>query len=187
MAELGDMADQMPVDGQPEAAAPVIPPTAEPDPQQDASADVTAESPVETAAEPPAETAAEPPEETTAETPTETPPQDARCERPQKISRFDQLPTYGRSLMRIKVPVVATLAQKKQPVQEILELGPGAIIQFEKSCEEMLELEVGNQQVAVGEAVKVGDKFGLRITSVTLPDERFIAVKGKREGRRTKD
>jgi flagellar motor switch protein FliN/FliY len=93
---------------------------------------------------------------------------------------FSRLPPYSRSLLRIRVPVTVTLAATKQPVQRILELGPGTIIQFDKPCDEMLTLEVGNQSVAVGEAVKVGDKFGLRITSITLPGERFWAVKGSR-------
>ena len=105
-----------------------------------------------------------------------TPVVDKRSVR--RISQFEELPAYGRSLMHIKVPVVVVLAQQKQPISRILELGPGAILQFDKPCEEMLDLEVGNQQVAVGEAVKVGDKFGLRITSVSMPEERFIAVKG---------
>ena len=87
------------------------------------------------------------------------------------------LPPYTRSLLRIKVPVVVTLAEKRQALSRIVELGPGAIIQFDKSCEQMLDLEVGNQAVACGEAVKVGDKFGLRITAISLPDERFKPVR----------
>ena len=89
----------------------------------------------------------------------------------------DALPPYAHSLLRIKVPVLVTLAQKRQPLGQIMELGPGAIIQFDKSCEEMLDLDVGSHRVATGEAVKVGDKFGLRITSIILPDERFQAVR----------
>ncbi len=87
------------------------------------------------------------------------------------------LPLYSRSLLRIKVPVVVTLARKRQPLSRILELGPGAIIQFDKSCDAMLELDVAARSVALGEAVKVGDKFGLRISSIILPDERFIPLK----------
>lgn len=83
------------------------------------------------------------------------------------------LPSYARSLLRIKLPVTVTLASKKQPVEQITSLNPGSIIQFDKSCEEMLELGVGEQIIGRGEAVKVGDKFGLRITSLVLPDERF--------------
>ena len=62
----------------------------------------------------------------------------------------------------------------------IVEMGPGMIIQFEKSCEEMLELEVGDRKVAFGEAIKVGDKFGIRVTSIILPEERFNTVKPRK-------
>lgn len=91
-------------------------------------------------------------------------------------SGVHRLPQYGRSLLKIEVPVVATLARKKQSITDIIELAPGDIIQFEKSCEDALTLEVGNQPVALGEAVKVGDKFGLRIISIEMPDERFESL-----------
>lgn len=91
------------------------------------------------------------------------------------------LPNYSRSLLRIQVPVVVTLATTKQPLYRILELGNGSIIQFEKSCDETLTLEVGDQNIAEGEAVKVGEKFGLRVTSITMPEERFWSVRGTRE------
>ena len=95
---------------------------------------------------------------------------------PRKAASLENLPPYSHSLLKIKVPVVVTLAQKRQPIGRIVELGPGSIIQFEKSCEEMLDLDIGERHVARGEAVKVGDKFGLRITSMVLPDERFEPV-----------
>jgi flagellar motor switch protein FliN len=83
---------------------------------------------------------------------------------------------YSQSLLKVKVPVIVTLAAKKQPVGKIIELVPGSIIQFEKPCDEMLELEVSGHPIAQGECVKVGDKFGLRITSVILPDESFHSL-----------
>ncbi len=99
-------------------------------------------------------------------------------QRPPRVVSVEQLPAFSRSLLRIKVPVVVTLAQKRQSLNQIMELGPGSIIQFDKSCEEMLQLDVGGRAVATGEAVKVGDKFGLRINAITLPDERFEPVRG---------
>ena len=90
--------------------------------------------------------------------------------------RLAQLPTYTRSLLRIEVPVRVTLASTRLPLKRILELGQGSIIPFTKSCEEPLTLSVSNYDVAVGEAVKVGDKFGLRITSMVMPRERFFPL-----------
>ena len=92
----------------------------------------------------------------------------------------EDLPDYTLSLLRIKLPVVVTLARKRQPLQNVVELRPGSIIQFEKSCEEMLELDVAGHSIATGEAVKVGDKFGLRINAMILPEERFVAVRNTR-------
>ena len=92
-------------------------------------------------------------------------------------SRLQNLPNFSRSLLRIKVPVAVTLAEKRQPLGRVVELGPGSIIQFEKSCEEMLDMTVGGHPVATGEAIKVGDKFGLRITSIILPEERFAPLR----------
>ena len=76
----------------------------------------------------------------------------------ESASTETELPPYTRNLLRIRVPVMVTLARKKQPVKSIVELVPGAIIQFNKSCEEMLDMHVGDQNVAQGEAVKVGDR-----------------------------
>jgi flagellar motor switch protein FliN/FliY len=92
------------------------------------------------------------------------------------VTSVDDLPEYAQSLLQIKVPVQVTLASKRQPLRNILELNAGTIIQFEKSCEELLDLHVGDHRVGRGEAVKVGDKFGIRLTSIVLPDERFGAV-----------
>jgi len=96
---------------------------------------------------------------------------------PPRGPRGAGLPGYARSLLRIAVPVTVTLAEKRQPLGRVIELSPGSIIQFDKSCEEMLELSAAGRKIAAGEAVKVGDKFGLRITSVVLPDERFEPVR----------
>jgi flagellar motor switch/type III secretory pathway protein FliN len=92
-------------------------------------------------------------------------------------STFAVLPGYAKSLLRIKVPVIVTLAAKKQPVGRIVELGPGSIIHFDKSCEETLQMHVNHQLVGEGEAVKVGDKFGIRLTSLVVPGERFKPVR----------
>ena len=87
------------------------------------------------------------------------------------------LPGFTRSLLRVKIPVMATLASKKQTMRQVLELAPGSIIAFDKPCEELLVLEAAGQDVARGEAVKIGDKFGLRIKQIILPEERFSTVR----------
>jgi flagellar motor switch protein FliN/FliY len=73
---------------------------------------------------------------------------------------------YARGLLQIQVPVQVTLASQRKSIQEIIELGPGSIIKFDKTCDDPLELCVGDRPIAVGEVVKVGDKFGLKISGL---------------------
>jgi flagellar motor switch protein FliN/FliY len=73
------------------------------------------------------------------------------------------LPTHARRLLRVSVPIRVTLASQRKSVQEIIELGPGSIVKFDKTYDQPLELSVGDRPLAHGEVVKVGDKFGLRI------------------------
>jgi len=117
-----------------------------------------------------------------APSPVEPPSQPAPAD--EQGPSFEILPTYTRSLLRVSVPITVTLATKKETLGKIVEISPGTIIQFNKSCDELLSLEVGGQKCAEGEAVKVGDKFGLRITSIVLPSERFVPMRtGRRNGK----
>ncbi|MDR0522359.1 MAG: FliM/FliN family flagellar motor C-terminal domain-containing protein [Planctomycetaceae bacterium] len=97
--------------------------------------------------------------------------------------RLEDLPGYTRSALKVKIPVAAVLATGRKPIKTVLELGVGSVIQFDKSCEEFLDIEVGQKiTIATAEAVKVGDKYGFRINAVVLPEERFRPVEVRREG-----
>jgi flagellar motor switch protein FliN/FliY len=69
-------------------------------------------------------------------------------------------------ILRLQVPVIVRLAERKLTLSEVMRLGPGAIIEFFKSSDEPLELLVNNKTIAIGETVKVGENFGLRISQV---------------------
>jgi flagellar motor switch/type III secretory pathway protein FliN len=112
--------------------------------------------------------------------PPDSPPPTPASSGHELAERIQSLPAYTRSLLHISVPVRATLATTRQPVGRILDLGPGTILHFGKPCDEPLTLSVGRCDVAVGEAVKVGEKFGLRITSMVMPAEKFEPVKPPR-------
>jgi len=116
--------------------------------------------------------AAEAEEETsTAESAAETKPV------PSEPLDFSSLPAYSRSLLKIDVPVRVVLASRKESLKDVVELASGTIIKFDKACDELLQLHVGDQAVAEGEAIKVGDKFGLRVMTMLMPDEHFLKAK----------
>ena len=69
-------------------------------------------------------------------------------------------------ILRLQVPVIVKLAERKFSVSEVLRIQNGAILEFMKSSEEPLELMINNKSIAVGETVKVGENFGLRIHQI---------------------
>lgn len=84
--------------------------------------------------------------------------------------------TYCRSVLHVEVPVVVTLATKRMKIDQVLRLVPGIMIQFDKPCDSPMTLEINGQPIAVGEVVKIGDKFGIRINEISRPTERFVDV-----------
>ena len=71
-----------------------------------------------------------------------------------------------RRILGLEVPIIVKLAERKLMLSEVMRLGTGAIIEFFKSSNEPLELLINNKVIAIGEAVKVGENFGLRITRI---------------------
>jgi flagellar motor switch protein FliN/FliY len=69
-------------------------------------------------------------------------------------------------IMRMEVPVIVKLAERKLTLAEVMRLGPGAIIEFSKSSDEPLELLINNKAIGLGDAVKVGENFGLKINQI---------------------
>ena len=69
-------------------------------------------------------------------------------------------------IMRLEVPVIVKLAERKLTLAEVMRLGPGAIIEFSKSSDEPLELLINNKAIGLGDAVKVGENFGLKINQI---------------------
>ena len=81
-------------------------------------------------------------------------------------------------LRNVPVTIVVKLAEKKLEMGQLLGIGIGAIITFEKSCEDLLDLYVNNHLYCRGEAVKIGEKFGIKVCEVGSTEERISAVLG---------
>ena len=90
------------------------------------------------------------------------------AERARPAAAPAQQPARGElsRILRLEVPVIVKLADRKLLLSEVMRLGAGAIIEFVKSSSEPLELLINNKVIAVGETVKVGENFGLRLTRI---------------------
>jgi flagellar motor switch/type III secretory pathway protein FliN len=77
------------------------------------------------------------------------------------------LPEAVQRVLQIKVPIIVRLAQRKMPVSQVLDFAPGKIIDFERDADSHLDLMTNNRCIGRGTPVKVGENFGLRVTSIT--------------------
>lgn len=81
-------------------------------------------------------------------------------------------------ILMLEVPVIVTLAERTMPLTKILTLSPGSIIEFDKPSDGLLDLMINNRCVGRGQAVKVGENFGLRVTVVGSTKSRMDAMAG---------
>jgi flagellar motor switch protein FliN/FliY len=79
-------------------------------------------------------------------------------------------------ILKIEVPVIVRLARCNMPLSRIMDLTPGSILEFDKPADDPLELMINNECIGVGQAVKVGEKFGLRIGHIGSVGVRIEAM-----------
>ena len=77
------------------------------------------------------------------------------------------------NLLDIKLQLTVELGRTTLPVKKVLELTRGSIIELEKIAGEPVELYANGKLIAHGEVVVIEDNFGLRITSMTEPENRL--------------
>ena len=79
-------------------------------------------------------------------------------------------------ILALEVPIVVRLGVRTLRVSEVTALVPGSILELPKSAESELDLMVNNRVVGTGLAVKVGENFGLRISTIGNRAERIAAL-----------
>ena len=80
-------------------------------------------------------------------------------------------------LMDVPLQVTVELGRSKMTIQELLALGPGSVVELDKTAGEPLDIVVNDRLVARGEAVVVNDKFGIRITDIVSKTERIARLR----------
>jgi flagellar motor switch protein FliN len=86
------------------------------------------------------------------------------------------MPTELQTILQLSVPVIVRVGQRKLALDDVMALGPGAILELDKPSEDELDLLVNNKRIGNGSAVKVGENFGLRISAIGTQRERVAAL-----------
>jgi flagellar motor switch protein FliN/FliY len=74
-------------------------------------------------------------------------------------------------VMDVPVELTIELGRKTARIGEILRLGPGSILELSKVNGEPLDVYVNNRLIARGEAVVIGERYGIRLTEVVVAED----------------
>jgi flagellar motor switch protein FliN len=66
----------------------------------------------------------------------------------------------------VPVMVSAILGRARMPVGDLLQLGPGAVLELDRKVGEAIDIFVNNRLVARGEVVLVEDRLGVTMTEI---------------------
>ncbi len=86
------------------------------------------------------------------------------------------MPAQIESILTLEVPVIVQIARRTMPVEEVVSIRPGAIIELPKSADDELEILVNNKTIGMGKAVKVGENYGVRVSFIGDLKHRISAL-----------
>lgn len=88
----------------------------------------------------------------------------------------DEMPADIDAILALEIPLIVEIASRRMALGEAVNLSHGAIIEFPKTSDGDLRILVNNKEVGSGSAVKVGENFGVRVSSVGDIAERVDAL-----------
>lgn len=80
-------------------------------------------------------------------------------------------------LMDLELPVIIELGRTAMFIRDILELGPGSIVELTKLSGEPVDLYVNDKKFAQGEVVVIDENFGIRITDLVKVEDRIRSLR----------
>jgi len=76
-----------------------------------------------------------------------------------------------RVLENIEVKLTVEVGNTEIKIKDLLRLNEGSVVELERLAGEPLDILANGTKIAKGEVVMVGEKFGIRFTEVSDPDE----------------
>lgn len=84
-----------------------------------------------------------------------------------------------KTILKLEVPVLVMVGECRMHLDDVLSLGPGAIMELERPADSDLILMINNKPIGAGQAVKVGENFGLKISHIESTQDRLTALAGE--------
>jgi flagellar motor switch protein FliN/FliY len=80
-------------------------------------------------------------------------------------------------LLEVELDASVRFGSRELELKELLELGPGDVVELDRQVADPVDLIVGDRIVARGEVVLVNGNFGLRVTEVAEPVRRLESIR----------
>ncbi|AET70283.1 flagellar motor switch protein FliN [Desulfosporosinus orientis DSM 765] len=80
-------------------------------------------------------------------------------------------------ILDVPLQISVELGRARKTIKEILEMGPGSVIELDRLAGEPVDMIVNGKLIAKCEVVVVNETFGIRITDIIHPMERMNSLK----------
>jgi len=80
-------------------------------------------------------------------------------------------------LLDVELEASLRFGSREMPLGEILDLGPGDVVELDRHVADPVDLIVGDKIVARGEVVLANGNFALRVTEVAAPRKRLESIR----------
>ncbi len=80
-------------------------------------------------------------------------------------------------LLDVPLDVAVELGRTRIAIKDMLQLGPGSVIELDKLIGEPVDLLVNDKLIAKGEVVVFDENFGIRITDIINPEDRLKSLR----------
>ncbi|MEB3222943.1 MAG: flagellar motor switch phosphatase FliY [Candidatus Sericytochromatia bacterium] len=76
-------------------------------------------------------------------------------------------------ILDVTLKVSVELGRTRMQIREVLDLGKGSVVELDKLAGEPVDMLVNGKLIAKGEVVVIDENFGIRLTEIVSPQERF--------------
>ncbi|SPF31486.1 Flagellar motor switch phosphatase FliY [Candidatus Desulfosporosinus infrequens] len=80
-------------------------------------------------------------------------------------------------ILDVPLQISVELGRAKKTIKEILEMGPGSVIELDRLAGEAVDMIVNGKLIAKCEVVVINETFGIRITDIVHPNDRMNSLK----------
>ena len=95
------------------------------------------------------------------------------------MSAFEEAqPSDLERILEIPLEIHIELGRRRMRISELLNLGSGSVLELDTPAGAPLSIYANETLVAQGEAVIVGERYGVRITDIVSPQERIKRLGG---------